>query len=1092
VNGIDAKDNSDWLRKHVGVCPQHDVLYDELTAREHIELFGFIKGDFDVDGALNGVDMMSKADELVSSFSGGQKRRLSVALALLGSPAVVVLDEPTTGMDVITRQSVWKSIERLKQNAHTTVILTTHAMEEADALGDNIVVMSRGRVQAHGTSLDLKARFGVGFHLHAVKKSDGDFSLDRVMEVLKQHVDAVDSIEVLTNVGAECSFTLPAETSKFPDLFTDLQNKKDELNLEQVALSMTTLEEVFLKLGQEEEEADKKAKEEKEEKEAKAKEEGTDDKKKAGDAPTAAQEEDSLKVSDEVLASGIGKYKVGGAASSGSWAQQVKGAALLNLYSKKRNPMSSCAICIQPIMFVCIAGAIHLSTGGDPLALEQVFPYGESKPTGLAYSSDSIWGNQLVSNASALFGITAPKSYDTRSAMETALTAGNGKMDIRYAISVISSNYQNVTVHFNDTADSDEIKLRETIALIQNSMVPTEKQCTPAYLPLAKGDTVQVNAAEWSSGGIMILAALPIAFMSAYYGEQLVRDRAGGNRIHLFVSSLRRTQYYVGAFLSDFSTYWPVAVLTPLLLFAFQFEGVAKTNLWAFFILFLFFAPSVIAFGYLLSWIFDDIQVAQEWFGELVNFSLSIPFLITSFVILDATELGHTICGIIPGYAVYRGMGVIESEAKAGNPYLTFGDIFDTDRSLAWVLIILVIDAVLFWALVCVAEYTEMRWKWMKDAYNIRKAGSASNEIRDVESGIKSEQREPDERVKEEIAWIDDANDDNSKKVVKLEHISKTFVMNSGKLNHAVRDVCLGIEDGTIFGLLGMNGAGKTTLLHSIQGKHAPTSGDCVINGHSCVKDLEAVRQLFGITPQHDILWEFVTPREHLRAFAHIRGVPEAEIENTVQQLLARLDLLPKAEEMASTLSGGQKRRLSIAMGVIGNPKVIFLDEPTTGLDPNTRRFVWDYIMEIKEGRVVVLTTHSMEEADALCNRIGIMVNGRLMSLGTPQQLKGAYGAGYNLIVRLKAEGFATAGKLWDKLEGMYGSKATFADHNSSEGLRVYNICDNDLDLGELFRLLEENREGLFIEDYSITQTTMEQVFTKFAQFQKEEEGPTK
>merc|ERR1711871_58599 len=388
--------------------------------------------------------------------------------------------------------------------------------------------------------------------------------------------------------------------------------------------------------------------------------------------------------------------------------------------------------------------------------------------------------------------------------------------------------------------------------------------------------------------------------------------------------------------------------------------------------------------------------------------------------------------------------------------------------------------------LVCFAEYTEMKWIWLKDTINIRKAGNAANEIRDIESGKESHKREPDERVKEEIAWINGRSAANEK-VIKVEHLSKTFVMNSGKLNHAVRDVCLGIEDGTIFGLLGMNGAGKTTLLHSIQGKHAPTSGDCIISGNSCIKDLETVRQLFGITPQHDILWEFVTPREHLRAFAHIRGVPEAEVETTVEQLLARLDLLPKAEEMSSTLSGGQKRRLSIAMGVIGNPKVIFLDEPTTGLDPNTRRFVWDYIMEIKEGRVIVLTTHSMEEADALCNRIGIMVNGRLMSLGTPQQLKGAYGAGYNLLVRLKPEGFSAGGDLWSKLQEVYGQKVAYAEHSSSEGLRVFNISDNDLDLGALFGLLEESRESLFIEDYSITQTTMEQVFTKFAQFQKEE-----
>merc|ERR1711959_730835 len=121
----------------------------------------------------------------------------------------------------------------------------------------------------------------------------------------------------------------------------------------------------------------------------------------------------------------------------------------------------------------------------------------------------------------------------------------------------------------------------------------------------------------------------------------------------------------------------------------------------------------------------------------------------------------------------------------------------------------------------------------------------------------------------------------------------------------------------------------------------------------------------------------------------------------------------------SSTLSGGQKRRLSIAMAVIGNPVTIFLDEPTTGLDPNTRRFIWDYILELRTGRVVVLTTHSMEEADALCTRIGIMVNGRLASLGTPQELKQLYGTGYRTVIRMQD---AHADKA-DALHGMLSEK---------------------------------------------------------------------
>jgi ABC-type multidrug transport system ATPase subunit len=549
-----------------------------------------------------------------------------------------------------------------------------------------------------------------------------------------------------------------------------------------------------------------------------------------------------------------------------------------------------------------------------------------------------------------------------------------------------------ITIFVSDVSNS----LREMFAAVQSAETlarsPLDAESSqhllsiPTYQQLPKGTTAVVNAAEWGSGGVMILAALPIAFMSAFYGERLVRDRAGGMRVHLFVSSLRRTQYYAGNFLVDFAFYLPVAVLTPILLVCFQFPGVLQTNLWAFFWMFLFFGPVVIGFGYLLSWLFSSVQTAQEWFGEIINFSMAIPFLITSFVILDATELGHSVCGLIPGYAVYRGMGVIEGEAKGGQPYLTWGDIFSPDRSLLWVLVIMMIDIVLYWSLIMVVEMLEARCGACRDAMVLRRSGRGAEDV--LGGGGSNDEarmiREADPRVLEEISLVKrmtggatvDMSDGERKVGLVLDHMSKTFVMSDGRLNRAVRDVCLTVDKGTVFGLLGMNGAGKTTLLHAIQGKHQATGGDCYVDSGgaaplSCRSDVDRVRQLFGICPQHEVLWEYVTPREHLRAFAHIRGVHSDQIEDMVETLLKRLDLLSKAEEPSGKLSGGMKRRLSIAMSVIGSPKCVFLDEPTTGLDPNTRRFVWDYILEIKKGRIIILTTHSMEEADALCTNIG-------------------------------------------------------------------------------------------------------------------------
>ena len=520
----------------------------------------------------------------------------------------------------------------------------------------------------------------------------------------------------------------------------------------------------------------------------------------------------------------------------------------------------------------------------------------------------------------------------------------------------------------------------------------------------------------------------------------------------------------------------------------FRFPSVLESNIGAYFLLVLLFAPSGVAFGYVISWLFPSVEAAQEWGQELVGIVTIMPFFLTSFILTDANETVHSLLGLIPGYAIFRGLAVLESEAAEGTPYLSSGDIFDTNRSLVWVYVMLLIDGVLYWVFVVAIDFGEAPYKRFMDRMKRMqvKSGKENDEAVQMASGSafggsgKVLHREPDERVLTE----EEAIKGGESKTLTINGIEKKFIMNNGGINHAVKGVFLGVNDGEIFGLLGMNGAGKTTLMNAIQGKHVPTSGDCLIDNTSCVNDIDNARKKFGICPQHDILWDEVTPREHLHSFALIRGVERAKIPNLCSALLDRLDVIKKADAPSKTLSGGQKRKLSIAMAVIGNPRCVFLDEPTTGLDPNTRRFVWDYILELKKDRAVVLTTHSMEEADALCARIGIMVNGKLKTLGTPQQLKAQYGTGYGMIIRLSGLVEGGCKILEDIMKENYGSDCDLDAVVSTTTYRAYTINRGELDFGSLFRSLEEKKESFGLIDYSITQTTMDQVFKNFAKFQ--------
>jgi ABC-type multidrug transport system ATPase subunit len=188
-----------------------------------------------------------------------------------------------------------------------------------------------------------------------------------------------------------------------------------------------------------------------------------------------------------------------------------------------------------------------------------------------------------------------------------------------------------------------------------------------------------------------------------------------------------------------------------------------------------------------------------------------------------------------------------------------------------------------------------------------------------------------------------------------------------------------------VFGLLGPNGAGKTTLISILTGLYPPTSGDAFLAGFNVHTEIEKIYQNIGVCPQHDILWEDLSVEDHLYFYARIKGVSPKDEKAAVTASLETVSLTDFRTRTAKGLSGGEKRRLSIAIALIGFGKVIFLDEPTTGLDPEVRRLIWEIINKAKQGRTIILTTHSMEEAEVLCQRIGIMSKGALRCLGVSE-----------------------------------------------------------------------------------------------------------
>jgi len=234
--------------------------------------------------------------------------------------------------------------------------------------------------------------------------------------------------------------------------------------------------------------------------------------------------------------------------------------------------------------------------------------------------------------------------------------------------------------------------------------------------------------------------------------------------------------------------------------------------------------------------------------------------------------------------------------------------------------------------------------------------------------------------------------------IIETRKLAKSF----GKIQ-AVRGIDLDIEKGEIFGLLGPNGAGKTTTIGMLCTIVRPTSGSASIASHDVVKEPAEVRRQVGIVFQDPTLDTVLTGRENLQLHARLYGVPSGKRDSRIKELLKLVDLEDRADDITRTYSGGMRRRLELARGLLHRPAVLFLDEPTLGLDPQTRARTWEYIkrMARTEQTTVVLTTHYMEEAEQVCDRVGIIDRGLIIALGTPDELKQTMG-GYKVVLRAK------------------------------------------------------------------------------------------
>lgn len=222
---------------------------------------------------------------------------------------------------------------------------------------------------------------------------------------------------------------------------------------------------------------------------------------------------------------------------------------------------------------------------------------------------------------------------------------------------------------------------------------------------------------------------------------------------------------------------------------------------------------------------------------------------------------------------------------------------------------------------------------------------------------------------------------------IELENLVKRY----GDVT-AVGGLTLGIQEGEIFGLLGPNGSGKTTTINCLCGLLEPTGGTVRVGGFDATKQSAEVRKILGVCPQDTAVYPYLTARENVALFGSLYSIPKNTLKRNVDYVIEKVGLIDEAGRRVGKYSGGMKRRVSMAMALVQDPKIVLLDEPTVGMDPQSRRAMWDFVTELSDrGKTILLTTHYMEEAEELCDRVGVIDHGRLIELGDPESLKAKY-----------------------------------------------------------------------------------------------------
>ena len=1125
VDGRSVRTDMDAIRHTLGVCPQDDVLFPTMTACEHIELVAAIKDvryPAGTDAAHYARTVLAacgvRDDEhhgcRVAKMSGGMKRKLSLTMAVVGEPRVLFLDEPTSGVDAVAKRNIWDTLAHLKHGR--TVILTTHSMEEADALSDYIYIMHEGRMMTGGSPLFLKKRCGVGCYLN-IDTSTPQHDQQQLAGLTALITRHVPGAQVHDQSPSTVSYLLPQQQGhSFAPLFHELDTKqaRNTFGIRSYGISTSTMNDVFTQICSPHVKDDDNK-------------DGEDDKKESTTTETKVQ---VLPDDNNYCARASVKRQ---------FTSLCK--AKMLYYVREKSAIGSMVLLplFQALVFgVVFAVSMKETLGGlqgttysltPTLYHSRTLPYYVNSSSSISSNDyNSTLLNDFTNCLAQTLGKTTLQRYDNFDTMEKDVVAKSGHAYGLVVNRLLSPQPEdvNITIMYNQSMTHSLPLMVDAAYNCLASLGGRDSETATLNTVHTLPEQVATESIGFDALGTAMTLCCLFALVSVTWKpmEVVVTEREKGFRQQLAIAGCRPAVYVLASVVVNGTVVLVPLTVIMVLLAAFQMIGAQAAGLLL--LSAVLFCFSVAAFNYCLSLHFSKGTTATTVVSIVTTWLVSIPMLLT--VLISVLLLASD---VLLGSGTAFVLRVFQFLLELVPPFAFLNSVINTmilpagyplSMLVTWKskyvldVLALALDLVVYVVVALAKEYkadavaepvprtnppvfgadqddVECEYHRVTSSSSSSSGGDA---VRVVRLGKVFEPPRQNCLTACRRCCDDDDESGNGSSSNPAPVLTRV---------DALKDVTFGVPGSECFGLLGPNGSGKTTAMTVLTAQLDATYGHVALAGVPLARSRQQYYAAcrIGNCPQAGGRLDHLTGREHLEVLLSMRGpqrssqesssqedVPPGVVKADVATVLAALDMGAHADRAAQTYSGGYQRRLGVAAALLPGVRVVVLDEPSTGMDVVSQRALWAAIRaeRARAGTAVLLTTHSMEEAEAVCSRLAVLLGGALAACGTLQQLRDRPSAGH--VVTLAVARAACTPALLAALQaalaapGVCAGVAHCAVAHTPAAAQVVLRLRGVRSLAALFDALDAccAAHAPAILDYTVSQATLESIFVHMVQ----------